>query len=208
MRIKKGIVLFVTILFILAISVLIVKNLEITDQFISLSSKNSNIKQLELTIKDVNSEIVTMFRTKQIKNLLDIPEYIPFEYGNIDVTIYLTEYDNTNSYKLDRNLSSVPEDIDKSLLLNIISDKNISNQKQVDYILDEYVKKTNDYQILKISNQFTYYPKLIQEPQDYYVSCRYDIDIDGLQANVFFIFNLKDYKIIPAPFKIDINIKR
>jgi hypothetical protein len=195
MKNKKGIVLFVTLLFIVALSVLIVKNLAITDEFIGISSKNANIKQLEISIENINKEVVSMFKTKGIKSLPEDIEF-PFSYGNVEVAIHLEEYDNINRYKLDENVTTFPPDIDRSSLLEIIKGKRIENQRQVDYVIDEYINKTNDYRILEVAEQFTYYPIL---PPNKNISCRYDVDIDGLKANVFFVFSLTDYQIKVKP---------
>lgn len=198
MKNKKGIVLFVTLLFIIALSVLIVKNLAITDEFINVSAKNANIKQLEISIKNINEQVVGMFQTKKVTTLHE-DIIFPFSYGNVDVDISLTEYDNTNRYKLDENLTTVPQNINGSVLLEIVKGKQITNQRQVDYVIDEYINKTNDYRILEVAEQFTYYPNLTQNNNSNNISCRYDVDIDGLKANVFFVFSLSDYNITVKP---------
>lgn len=207
MRIKKGIVLFVTILFILAISVLIVKNLEITDQFISLSSKNSNIKQLELTIKDVNSAILDLFKNKRRSIIDEFPPVIPFSYGNVEVEVTLEPYD-LKSYRLDDNLTKnadqyLANTIDLNTFSEIIKGKKITNQKQVDAVIDEYITKTNDRDILDIEGQLVYFDT---NSSAEYISCKYDIDIDGLKASVDMIF--EPNKNNTKPIKLDINIKR
>lgn len=210
MKNKKGIVLFVTLLFIIAISVLIVKNLAITDQFIAISAKDSNIKQLEISIKDINYEILKLFKNKDANVLNDFPQEIPFTYGNVEVELHLESYSKT-TYKLDSNLAkNINNDgglfsyyINKHAFLEVLQDKNITNQKQVDFVIDEYINKTNDYRILKIEDQLTY----VDLNKTSYVSCKYDLDIDGLKANVDMIFEPNTNTIV-KPIKLDINIKR
>ena len=196
MKTKKGIVLFVTLLFITALTALILKNLDITDEFIGISSKNANIKQLEISIENINTEVVSMFKTKGIKSLPEDIEF-PFSYGNVEVAIHLEEYDNINRYKLDENLTTFPPDIDRNTLMEIVRGKPIiTNQRQIDYVIDEYIKQTNDYKILEVAEQFSF--KTIDTNKTN-VLCKYDIDIDGLSANVFFVFDLTDYQMQIEP---------
>jgi hypothetical protein len=207
MKTKKGIILFTTLLFIIALSVLIVKNLAITDEFITISSKNANIKQLEITIKDINSEILKLFKDKDVKILSDFPQTIPFDYGNVRVELQLEEY-SKKTYKLDNKLSKNIDSyftgfINQNVLLEVIKDKNITNQKQVDFVIDEYINTTNDYKILEIEEQLTY----LDLNNSSYVSCKYHLDIDGLQADVAMLF-VPNTKGIVKPDKLEIIIKR
>jgi len=206
MKNKKGIVLFVTLLFIIALSVLIVKNLAITDEFINVSAKNANIKQLEISIKDINSEILKLFKDKDAKILSDFPQTIPFDYGNVSVELQLEEY-SKKTYKLDNNLlknidSYFTGFINQNVLLEVIKDKNITNQKQVDFVIDEYINKTNDYKILEIEEQLAYRDL----NNSSYVSCKYHLDIDGLQADVAMLFIPNKNQVKPE--KLEIIIKR
>lgn len=214
MKQKKGVVLFVTILFILAVSVLIVKNLEITDQFIDISAKNSNIKQLEISIKDINREIIKLFKNKQSSILDDFPPVIPFDYGNISVELALKPYD-LKLYKLDENLTKNPDQylnstIDVKILSDIIKGKKIVNQRQVDTAIEEYITKTNDKDILDIEDQLVYFslPEVNGTNSKEYISCQYDIDIDGLKANVDMVFVANSNQDTQKPIKLDIIIKR
>jgi len=207
MKQKRGIVLFITLLFILAISVLIVKNLEITDEFINVSAKNSNIKQLEISIKDINYEILKLFKEKDGAILNDFPPVIPFEYGNIQVELHLEQY-SKKTYKLDNNLAKNIDGffldyIDRSIFLGIVQEKNITNQRQVDFVIEEYINKTNDYRILDIQEQLTY----VDLNKTSYIACKYTLDIDGLKADVDMIFE-PNTKKIEKPYKLDINIRR
>lgn len=214
MKQKKGVVLFVTILFILAVSVLIVKNLEITDQFIDISAKNSNIKQLEISIKDINREIIKLFKNKQSSILDDFPPVIPFDYGNISVELALKPYD-LKLYKLDENLTKnadqyLSSTIDVKILSDIIKGKKIVNQRQVDTAIEEYITKTNDKDILDIEDQLVYFslPEVNGTNSKEYISCQYDIDIDGLKANVDMVFVANSNQDTQKPIKLDIIIKR
>ncbi len=204
---KRGVVLFATILFILAISLLIVKNLEITDQFLQISTKNVNIKQLEISIKDINREILNLFKDKDSALLDDMPPTIPFSYGNVEVVLELESY-TKQTYKLDKNLGSKTDDyfnsyIDRNSLLSIIKDLNITNQKQVDYVIEQYIDKTNDRKILEIKDNLTYFDL---NNSKRYISCKYDINIDGLEAKVDMVFE-PNTKKIATPIKLDILIK-
>ncbi len=206
MKNKKGIVLFVTLLFITALSVLIVKNLDITDEFITISSKNANIKQLEISINDINSEILKLFKDKDAKILNNFPQTIPFDYGNVSVKLQLEEF-SKKTYKLDSNLTKNIDSyftgfINQNALLEVIKDKNITNQKQVDFVIDEYINKTNDYKILEIEEQLTY----LDLNNSSYVSCKYHLDIDGLKADVAMLFVPNKNQL--KPDKLEIIIKQ
>jgi hypothetical protein len=206
MKIKKGIVLFVTLLFIVALSVLIVKNLAITDEFIDISAKNSNIKQLEISIKDINDAVLNLFRDKDANILNDFPQTIPFTYGNITVELHLESY-LKKTYKLDGNVANNIDSyftgfINRNAFLEVLQDKNITNQKQVDFVIDEYIHKTNDYKILDIQDQLTY----VDLNATSYISCKYHLDIDGLKADVDMLFEPNKNQLKPT--KLDIIIVR
>lgn len=185
----------------MAISVFVLKNLEKSEELIQIVGKNSQIEQLELSIEDINREIIEMFKKNGKKDLVDIPPFIPFEYGNVKVFLTLEEY-NFKTYKLDQNLSKnldseFDEYVNKNIFLKLIEDRNITNQRQIDFVVDEYIDEVDDTKILEIKDRFVY--------RDFngsgnYVKCSYQLEIDGLKASMNnMVIDMNSYKIKQNP---------
>jgi len=205
---KKGIVLLITIFFIIAIMVLVEKNLKTTDNFLSLKETNLNIKQFELSVNDINREILKMFKDKNSDILVNLPPIIPFSYGNIEVELYLSKYDDISHYLVDYNRLKVDDyftsHIDKNRFLEVIKDKNITNQNQIDAVISEYITLTKDDEILKIKDNLTYF----DTNESGYILCKYNLIIDGLEGQVKMVFKANSGKENVVKEQLEINIKR
>ena len=70
---KKGIVLFITLFFIVAFSILIIKNLDDTDKYIQQSEYQSNINQVLISIKNTQEQFSNLLskHTNKIKDILE-----------------------------------------------------------------------------------------------------------------------------------------
>ena len=186
----------------MAISVFVLKNLEKSEELIQIANKESQIKQLELSVEDINREIIDMFKKNGKKDLLDVPPLIPFDYGNIKVVLTIEEY-NQRTYKFEKNtIKNLDEEfnyyVDRSRFLKFIEDKNITNQRQIDFIVDEYINEVDDTKILEIKDRLVYTDL---NGSNNYAKCSYELEIDGLKASVKnMIFEMSNnYRIAQKP---------
>ena len=98
---RKGIVLLITIFFISAISILILKNITDTEQLLDNTSYNSDLSQMQVTIQNVKDEI-PKFLTKNKENIdiiLENASVIPFQYGNVNLVLNLEDMNGSNLIK-------------------------------------------------------------------------------------------------------------
>jgi len=200
---KKSIVLLITLMFIGAISLLILQNLKDSEKFFSLVKTNTNLTQTKVTIDNVNSEIIKFFNKYKDENLDDIfqrvPEILPLNYANINLSIKLTQLNLENKiYLNDKNISKKIDyhSIDNSYYFtSLLKDINVTNDKQVHKLVDDYYHYTKDKRIFELQDQLTF----LQPAQDY-IKCEYTIDINGLKSYVIMIFRFKSTKITYLDF--------
>ena len=94
---KKGVVLFISLLFIAAISLLILKNLEDTDSYISEQNSKFTKTQMMMYLNNAKDEIskaLSKNQNNKIKSYLNI-DY-PIILQDAEITIRLQEYDKYN----------------------------------------------------------------------------------------------------------------
>jgi len=201
-------------MFITAISVLILKNLKDSEKFFNVIGTNIDLVQTQITITNVNEEIMSFFKDKKdedISSFLEqIPENIPFIISNnIKVIITIQEYKNDNLHYLNNMTSGYSKN---NFLLNIdyanvffdiveekkkILSKNksnlnlISSKQQITSIIDEYIAKTRDTRILNIKDNFTHFP-IPEDSNDTFISCKYDININNINSSVDMVFKVGD----------------
>lgn len=163
---KKSIVLLVSLLFITAISALILKNLDDTNEYISEQNYKLNKAQLLMMVKNAQTE-ASKFIKKYPDDLPPL-EGIPFSIKDIDLQLSLVEYD-----KYDLNLlrnSKTQEDrkkyepIQEFFLDNSVDGfenlqyllkgaPKLQNSKQVDDIIITFIEQTYSDDILKIKDR-------------------------------------------------------
>ena len=206
---KKGIILLITLFFISSISLLIIKNLGDSEKFMQIISYDTVYAQLKLTTQNVQEEI-TEFASKHKDDIDDIIEYtslgIPFNYGDINLTITLEHYTfkdcNLNDVKTVEDLNNkCSEDTVNNILYQYdfieLRNKKIfntfSNQKQINYFIDTYTNYTRDDRIQLVKNDFEY---IKEDENKTYLECNYDMTISDVDASSKFVFELdsKDIK--------------
>jgi hypothetical protein len=184
----------------MAISALVVKNLQDTEDFIDMSQTTTSLTQTNITIKNVEKEILTLLKKHQ--NNLDflfeqIPDTLPLSFANIDLFISIKELQkDTNYYNLsDKNLpNNIDVDFNENInytydFFELTKDKNITNFRQIDSIVQDYIKLTQDSKILNIKDKFLF--------EDYnesnrYIFCDYTIDISSTKSKVNMIIEVKE----------------
>jgi hypothetical protein len=200
---KKGVVLLITLFFIMIILAIIAKNLEDTDEFMDEVGVNSSLSQLNITINNVNTQIMKIIKKidedGHLDDVLSVIETIPLSYGNVKVLINLEEYNNEGSYNLyDKNeslrykLSKFSDDslfneniIDKYTLENMLIKNKPTTKKQINFIIENYQKETRDDMIHNIKDNFTY---IINDSNSTYLNCNYTVDINNIKSDVNMIF--------------------
>ena len=213
---KDAIALLITLFFILAISVIILKNLDDSKSFIEEVSFDSSLSQIKLTNKNLKDEIINIVFTykEQLDELLEVASIgIPFNYGDINLSITLNEYFIPDCYLNDINSTEqLNENCDEITVGNILyryefidtlkQYKPIKNQNQLNYFLDDYRNKTKDYKIYLSTESFGY-TKEDTNTTKRYVKCNYSLNTNGLKSSSEFIFETTSKKIVSFEFVLD-----
>lgn len=161
---KKGVVLFISLLFIAAISLLILKNLEDTDSYINEQNSKFTKTQMMMYLNNAKDEIskaLSKNQNNKIKSYLNI-DY-PIILQDAEITIRLQEYDkyNINLLRSDDKKAYIyiqsfleNNDIyDIETFKYIIKDsKEIKTNKQLDELINNFSKQTYKNQILGVKD--------------------------------------------------------
>lgn len=161
---RKGVVLFISLLFIAAISLLILKNLEDTDSYISEQNSKFTKTQMMMYLNNAKDEIskaLSKNQNNKIKSYLNI-DY-PIILQDAEITIRLQEYDkyNINLLRSDDKKAYIyiqsfleNNDIyDIETFKYIIKDsKEIKTNKQLDELINNFSKQTYKNQILGVKD--------------------------------------------------------
>lgn len=212
---KKGIVLLVSLSFIGIISLLIFENLRDTDILIRETNDDFITTQALISVNNYKNEIGKLL-VKNKDDLEDILENelfsnkIPINAGNVEVNINLIKYEemydintfirgNENEKKELEELF-VNNDVDYSsfnyFINNYINslkkeDKSIKNGKQLDKIIFEFVKETNNDDIKNIRDQLG----VIKTTDELnFILCDLDLDINDKKFSSRFIYDLNSSK--------------
>ena len=211
MKKQKAIILLITLFFISAISILILKNLNDSEKFFKVIQTSTALTQTNITINNIKNEILTLF--KKEKNNLDkvfefLPEILPLEFENIKSIISINQIYPKDYYNLNDKLLNTKIDDEFKQNVNytydffsLIKKRKITNYRQINYIIDEYITLTKDDKITNIQDKFIYFD--MNDTNATYVSCKYDIDVSGLKSHVNMIFKASDTK----PLSLDIYFK-
>ncbi|MEA3498915.1 MAG: hypothetical protein U9R16_07650 [Campylobacterota bacterium] len=195
MNSKKSIVLLITIFFISAISVLILQNLDDTDQYLDETKSQNMIAQTQITIQNIKEEIPKYLKKNKenIDEILENTENIPLKFGNVDIKLSIQEYelplfDINNLTKQIKDSDEFVNNITNQYdFLEIIKQNKYTNQKQIDQSINEYIKLTRDKNILNIKDMFTY---IKADEKSRFIKCNCDIKVGDETSKFLFIFDL------------------
>ncbi len=220
-REKKAIVLFISLMFILAISALIVKNLADTEKYIDESNKDIATVKSVLVVKNLKEEFLNYF-VKHINDIDELLENKPFsdklvlEYDNIKANITFEKYEE----KFDVNVLIEKEESKYKNIEDLFADNNVSdfyifkelviknnkiygsieNTAQLNFIINEFKTQSGNSQIKEIQKFLSYIS--INEDQQLLL-CNMDINISNEIINSEFIYDItnKDIKGFNIAFK-------
>ena len=161
---KKSIVLLISLLFITAISALILKNLEDTDIYVQEQNSKINKTQSMMLIKNVQNEISSLLakNKENVESIIEAQQdsYYPLNIKNIDILFRLGVYDKVNLNDLNNSDKGIKQStIDRLNDLEVFNIDNlayllrankIESNKQLDNILTSFIKDTYDDKILEV----------------------------------------------------------
>jgi hypothetical protein len=161
---KKSIVLLISLLFITAISALILKNLEDTDIYVQEQNSKINKTQSMMLIKNVQNEISSLLakNKENVESIIEAQQdsYYPLNIENIEILFRLGVYDKVNLNDLvSENKTIKQSTIDRLNDLEVFNIDNlayllrgnkIESNKQLDNILTSFIKDTYDDKILEV----------------------------------------------------------
>lgn len=165
---KKSIVLLVSLLFITAISALIFQNLNDTESYIS--EQNYKINKIQLLSISENMQREASSAIKQYGNDLKDFDDTPLNIEGIDILFKLNKYDRANvndlalsreKYKkvenifLDNNIGDF--DTFRYYFKDAKNEPHVKNSKQLDAIINRFVKDTYNNKILDFQDKLGFY---------------------------------------------------
>lgn len=221
---KKSIVLLISLFFISALSILIIKSLEDTNLF--LKEKNHKINRIQVltSIKNIQMEISKIFKNNS-EDIDDIiaelnSEYIPINVKDTLISFTIVSYDKVNINLLSNKDSEKYKEINSLFTDYNISDfdtfryvyktfeneyKNsesisfVNNNKQINDIIKKVIKETYNDKVLTIKNKLGFLEKENDEKlYELFVKVNY---LDNF-AKAYYILNEKGViKYFESSFK-------
>ncbi len=201
---KKSIILLITLFFISAISILILKNLDDTEKFMDNISSQHSLSQIQITMDNIKIQIPIYLKkhTEDIDEILKNTQYIPLEFANINILLNINKYEipNFNINNLTNNIISNEEfknninfQYDFLQIVNKhLKDGNYTTNHQIEQTIQEYIKLTKDKDILNIKNEFTYFN---MDTNISLIQCNYLLKVDDKNYDISFIFDLNSSDI-------------
>ena len=209
---QKGIVLLITLFFITAISVIILKNLEDSEQFIKEVSLDEILIQNKITTQNVQKEIIKLINKYKdddevLDGILDVTSLgVPFDYGNVGLTIVLEEYFISGcNLNILNSKKPLYEQCDEYITNNILYEydflekikkyKPFNTKEQVEFFIDTYIQETKDDKIILVKDKFTFLKADVNESSRY-IKCSYDVGVLDSNSSVEFVFKIGETKPI------------
>ena len=206
---KKAIVLFMTLMFIVVTSTLILKNLDDTNKFIEESNNDIINTKALLAIKNIQKEFISYFAKNKSRIdtlLLNKPfnDVFILEYGDIKANISFEKYDG--KYNINNLVKQEDKDIQKLFSQNNVPDfytfrkiiiqnnklyKDIENFEQLSSVIDTFIKQTNNNQIKNIYKNFSF----INTNKNTLLLCNLDITVLDKLVKSEFIYNVTSNEI-------------
>ncbi len=187
---KKGIVLLISLFFMTAIGVLIFESLKYSEEMLTSIQKEKDMIQMQISLQNIKEEIIDMI----YKNKDNLDTILPIEDVQINVENQITidvktiesyiDKLNIHKQKLSTDLESYMEGI------------NITNNKQLKFILNSYLKTHSDTVIEEQKDNFAYFDTDSLK----FVYCAFDIDMESSQGSSEMIFNTDTKEVVDFEF--------
>lgn len=178
---KKAIVLFISLLFIATVSLLILKNLEDTDSYVSEQNSKFSKTQIMFLLNNTKDEMLGVLKfiaeqnTDENKQREVLKDYVgvnfPIIMEDAKITIRLEEYDkynikllNEKNRKTDEQKESYKAFVEylkgyfinveglEILLNDLVDDGKIENNKQLDLLFEKFEKESYNIDISKVKD--------------------------------------------------------
>lgn len=161
---KKSIVLLISLFFITAITALVIKNLDDTQNYVELQNSKINkvqILSLSKNVQEQVSEIISK-NSEHIDEIISsqLVDYFPLKIEDIDLKFKIAVYDKIDINKLSSNDEAQRNEVVTFLndnnvfntdnLRYLLKDNKINSNKQLDDIIKTFIKETYDNKILEI----------------------------------------------------------
>lgn len=160
---KKSIVLLISLFFITALSALIIKNLDDTNDYITLQNSKINKIQLLSLVKNTQEEVSSIFQ-KNSENIDEVVnsqlvEYFPLKINDIDLKFKIAAYDKVNL----NDLNSTNE-VDKKTVIDFLNSNDVYNTDNLRYILkdNKIASKSQLEDVLKVYSKEIYDDKILE----------------------------------------------
>ena len=180
---KKSIVLLISLFFIAAVSLLILKNLEDTDSYINEQNSKFTKTQIIFLINNAKDEVSKILAKGIDKEILKdyTNKDFPILFQDAKVIMRLEEYDKYNinllnekdekKYEYFKDFLIRNDIFDIEILKGVLSEKDkVKNSKQLDELLEKFEKESYSSNIFKVKDYigFMNYDKkeIIQNEKD------------------------------------------
>lgn len=167
---KKSIVLLISLFFIAALSILVLKNLDDTNSYLEEQNSRFNKVQTLVLIENLQKQISDIFMNYEdkIESILEsqLQEYFPLKIENINMYFKILPYEKIDINKLLSKNETERKEINKffedndvyntSVIKDLLVLKNVEkiiSNKQLDDIIDSFIKETYDDRILDIKDE-------------------------------------------------------
>lgn len=160
---KKSIVLFISLFFIASLSILILRNLEDTNLYVQEQNNKIAKVQVLALIKNIKEDISGLIENNSSNISSFLPATIPYKVDGREVLITLKNNEKANINDLISNDKEKKAEflnfLEKNgvynavLLEELLESEGIKNNKQLDNIIEEFVKQTYDDKILAIKDK-------------------------------------------------------
>lgn len=203
---KKGIVLLMTLFFITAISVLVLKNLYDTEQFLEKQNYQLNNTQVLIAIKNTQKEVGRLLKenkesvNKALQNDI-FQNSIPFEIENLKIDFTVSNYSkvdinmikdkNSNDVKnlfFENNVFDYDRFVDIYNETLPLKDSKVETTKQLEDIFSNLIKQVGNEDIKRLKDKLGFLNE----------SNLYELNIN---AN-YFASNAKAYYILNKDGKV------
>ena len=216
---KQSIVLLITLSFITAISLIMLKNLNDSEKFIKEVSFTSDLAQIKIAHSNIQDEIIKYLNKNKDKSdiidgIIEIVEMgIPLEYGDLSVTFNLDDFAPLDCYLNDiKTVEQLTTKCGEEMVDNITYPyefidklkkyKPFSSKYQIDYFLDDYIQDTKDDKIYLVKNDFEFL-KIDSNSSFRYLECNYDISLENIESSGKFIFKLGETTPLYSEYFLD-----